>query len=76
MGAMLKTSFTSTSRDRYNSATMGAMEIIVIMYIISNLKRNRLESNILGESNMYNYFILIYFSISFCFFIYLFFHIF
>ena len=78
-GAMSKTSFTSTSRDRNNSTAMRAMGIFMIMYIVSNLKRiidgfhNRLESNRIGESNMYNYFILIYFSISFCFFIYLFF---
>ena len=78
-GAMSKTSFTSTSRGRNNSTTMRAMGIFMIMYIVSNLKRiidgfhNRLRSNRIGVSNMYNYFILIYFSISFLFFIYLFF---
>ena len=68
---MSKTSFTSTSRGCNNSTAMRAMGMFLIMYIISNLKRtingfhNRLESNKIGESNMYNYFILIYFSISF-----------
>ena len=52
--------------------------MFIIMYIVSNLKHiingfhNRLESNRIGESNMYNYFILIYFSISFCFFLFFF----
>ena len=74
-GAMSKTSFTSTFRGRNDSTAMGVMGMFMIMYIVSNLKRiingfhNRLESNRIGESNMYNYFILINFSISFCFFI-------
>ena len=54
-GAMLKTSFTSTSRGCNNSAAMEAMGMFMIMYIVSNLKRiidgfhNRLESNRIGE---------------------------
>ena len=72
-GSMSKTSFTSTSRGCNNSAALGATGMFMIMYMVSNLKHiidgfhNRLEYNRIGESNMYNYFILIYFSISFLF---------